>query len=262
MILGQLPNPKTMKTSYINPQQKLPFLVEPIDQKHSKEDLLQWMKANAELVKKHFYEDGALLFRGFDINTPKDFEDLALQVDPGLKNDYYGTSPRNIVKNTTYIYTASELPGYYPIMQHCEMSYVPQPPISLFFFCHIEPEYPEVPDAFVDAHVAVGGAGSPGDEIAAVAGLYDVFGAVVVAAAVVVLPLEVAVCVGLDDPDILAAVVVGQIAVEGRGFAGGNKTAVAGGAHGAGLFVRGATITFVPFNAALRQGGGRPKQTQ
>jgi alpha-ketoglutarate-dependent taurine dioxygenase len=141
MILGQLPNPKTMKTSYINPQQKLPFLVEPIDQKHSKEDLLQWMKANAELVKKHFYEDGALLFRGFDIDTPKDFEDLALQVDPGLKNDYYGTSPRNIVKNTTYIYTASELPGYYPIMQHCEMSYVPQPPISLFFFCHIEPEY-------------------------------------------------------------------------------------------------------------------------
>ncbi len=26
-------------------------------------------------------------------------------------------------------------------MQHCEMSYVKQPPISLFFYCHVEPDY-------------------------------------------------------------------------------------------------------------------------
>lgn len=130
-----------MKQSYINAAQKLPLVIEPNDGDNSKGALLKWMKKEETFIKKHFYENGAILFRGFEINTPKDFEELALQVDPNLKNDYYGTSPRNIVKDTSYVFTASELPGHYPIMQHCEMSYVPQPPISLFFYCHVEPEY-------------------------------------------------------------------------------------------------------------------------
>jgi len=129
-----------MKESYFN-NQHLPLVIEPNGAGSSKQALLTWMQANKEHLMKKFYEDGALLFRGFDIDTPKDFEAIALQTDPRLKNDYYGTSPRNIVKDTNYIYTASELPGYYPIMQHCEMSYVTHPPISLFFYCHIEPDY-------------------------------------------------------------------------------------------------------------------------
>ena len=129
-----------MKESFLNSQQ-LPLIVEPNGSGRSKEELLAWMQQNKESLQQKFYKHGAILFRGFDIDTPKDFESGALQTDPRLKNDYYGTSPRNIVKDTTYIYTASELPGYYPIMQHCEMSYVPQPPISLFFYCHVQPDY-------------------------------------------------------------------------------------------------------------------------
>jgi alpha-ketoglutarate-dependent taurine dioxygenase len=129
-----------MKESYFN-EQHLPLVIEPNGSGKSKQELLGWMQSNKPDFMKKFYDSGAVLFRGFDIDTPKDFEAVALQTDPRLKNDYYGTSPRNIVKDTTYIYTASELPGYYPIMQHCEMSYVKQPPISLFFYCHIEPDY-------------------------------------------------------------------------------------------------------------------------
>lgn len=129
-----------MKESFLNNQQ-LPLIIEPNGSGKSKDALLAWMQQNKESLQQKFYKHGAILFRGFDIDTPKDFESIALQTDPRLKNDYYGTSPRNIVKDTTYIYTASELPGYYPIMQHCEMSYVPQPPISLFFYCHVQPDY-------------------------------------------------------------------------------------------------------------------------
>lgn len=129
-----------MKESFLD-DRKLPLVIEPNGNGKSKEELLAWMKANKQSFDKKFYENGAILFRGFDIDTPKDFEAIALQTDSRLKNDYYGTSPRNIVKGTTYVYTASELPGYYPIMQHCEMSYVKQPPISLFFYCHVEPDY-------------------------------------------------------------------------------------------------------------------------
>lgn len=129
-----------MKESFLD-SRGLPLVIEPNGSGKSKEELLNWMKANKERLDKSFYERGALLFRGFDIDTPKDFESVAYQTDPRLKNDYYGTSPRNIVKDTTYIYTASELPGHYPIMQHCEMSYVKHPPISLFFYCHVQPDY-------------------------------------------------------------------------------------------------------------------------
>ena len=129
-----------MKESYIN-EQKLPIIIEPNGSGKSKQELINWLSANKDAFKKQFYQSGAVLFRGFEIDTPVDFESVALTVEPGLVNDYYGTSPRNIVKGTNYIYTASELPGFYPIMQHCEMSYVKQPPVKLFFCCLAEPEF-------------------------------------------------------------------------------------------------------------------------
>jgi alpha-ketoglutarate-dependent taurine dioxygenase len=128
-----------MQTQTLNSQQ-LPLVIEPNGSK-TKVSLTEWIKQNRAEFDKQFYHHGAILFRGFDIDTAKDFEDVALAVDTGLKNDYLGTSPRNIVKDTNYIFTASELPNYYPIMQHCEMSYVKQPPIKLFFYCHVEPQY-------------------------------------------------------------------------------------------------------------------------
>ena len=47
--------------------------------------------------------------------------------------DYLGTSPRDAL--TPYVFSASELPGYYPIAQHCEMRFLKKPPRRLFFCC-------------------------------------------------------------------------------------------------------------------------------
>jgi hypothetical protein len=129
-----------MKESFINEQQ-LPLIIEPNGSGSSKAELLRWISQNRESMNEKFIRHGAILFRGFDMDTPNDFEDLAVSVDPRLEKDYYGTSPRNLVKGTKYVFTASELPGYYPLMQHCEMSYAQHPPITIFFYCHVEPEY-------------------------------------------------------------------------------------------------------------------------
>jgi len=88
-------------------------------------------------IKKAVLAEGAVLLRGFSINTPEQFERVALALEPNLQNNYAGTSPRNI--RTKFVHTASELPAHYPIMQHCEMSFLPTAPRFLFFYCHVPP---------------------------------------------------------------------------------------------------------------------------
>lgn len=129
-----------MKKSFFDEKQ-LPLVLEPENGDKSLSTVVKWVNENRQEFDQAFYTNGAVLFRGFDINTPADFEKLALSIDPGLRNDYLGTSPRDRVAGTEYIFSASELPPFYPIMQHCEMSYVDNPPIRLFFYCHIEPPY-------------------------------------------------------------------------------------------------------------------------
>jgi alpha-ketoglutarate-dependent taurine dioxygenase len=129
-----------MKTSFFNTHQ-LPLVVEPNGSGNTKADLEKYIIENQKELEDAFYKNGAVLFRGFALDTPKDFEDIALRVDNRMEGGYYGTSPRNPVAGTKFVYTASELPGYYPIAQHCEMSYVKHPPVTLFFYCHVEPPY-------------------------------------------------------------------------------------------------------------------------
>jgi len=105
---------------------------------HSKQFLLDYIQSNKEAIDTRLTKNGAMLFRGFDIHTAEDFEQVALHIDSELKNNYLGTSPRNSISK--YTFSASELPDFYPIMQHCEMSFLRFPPRKLFFFCQTAPE--------------------------------------------------------------------------------------------------------------------------
>lgn len=80
---------------------------------------------------------GAALLRGFGLRTPAEFEAAARAVEPELKNEYLGTSPRDAL--TSHVFSASELPPYYPIPQHCEMTFVKSPPRRLMFGCLVAP---------------------------------------------------------------------------------------------------------------------------
>lgn len=104
----------------------------------SKDALLTRIASEKNELKQELLKNGAIMFRGYDIRTPEDFEVVALAMEPGLQNNYAGTSPRN--SRTKFVHSASELPGHYPIMQHCEMSFLPTAPRYLFFFCYVEPK--------------------------------------------------------------------------------------------------------------------------
>lgn len=125
-----------VKTSLINGQPQ-PLLIEPGTSDHSLAGLAQWLNANQATVKSWMQKHGAVLLRGFDINSAQDFEDTAKLINPNLESDYLGTSPRNAI--TKHVHSASELPDYYPIMQHCEMSFLHNPPSNLFFYCYTAP---------------------------------------------------------------------------------------------------------------------------
>ncbi|MFN8295967.1 MAG: TauD/TfdA family dioxygenase [Chitinophagales bacterium] len=128
-----------MNLTYFSESTKLPLVVSPENGDSSRQNLIQWIIENKPTVEEKLTESGAVLFSGFDIKTPEDFESIAKAVDNDLKDDYMGTSPRD--KKSGFVFSASELPGHYPIMQHCEMSFLPSAPRRLFFYCHIEPEY-------------------------------------------------------------------------------------------------------------------------
>ncbi len=128
-----------MNLTYFSENEKLPFLVTPEKDEQAKQHLLNWIESNHSMIDEKLTTSGAVLFRGFDIQTPQDFEDVAKSIDDDLKDDYMGTSPRD--KKSGFVFSASELPPHYPIMQHCEMSFLPSAPRRLFFYCHIEPEY-------------------------------------------------------------------------------------------------------------------------
>lgn len=108
----------------------LPLCIEPITDT-SVDNLCQWLADSAPSVRAALHEHGAIRFRGFDVDAPQALEKIARAISPELKNDYLGTSPRDAV--TDYVFHASELPGFYPIPQHCEMSFCAHPPRWLFF---------------------------------------------------------------------------------------------------------------------------------
>ena len=114
----------------------VPLVVEP-RRDTSLDGLVSWIADEREVLAGYERTHGAVLFRGFDVTSPEDFERVALAVRPDLKNDYLGTSPRDAV--TTYVFSASELPPFYPIPQHCEMSFTANPPERLFFYCDVAP---------------------------------------------------------------------------------------------------------------------------
>jgi alpha-ketoglutarate-dependent taurine dioxygenase len=113
------------------------LLIIQAEEKLSKAALKEYILSNKEELQRLLVKHGALLFRNFDIQSAQDFEDIAHEIDDELKNNYLGTSPRNSINK--YTFSASELPHFYPIPQHCEMSFLKFPPRKLFFYCHVAP---------------------------------------------------------------------------------------------------------------------------
>jgi len=85
------------------------------------------------------HRHGAILFRDFAIGGPEDFARLAERHFGGPAAPYVGgTSPRRAVAGN--IYESTRFPHRLRLPQHNEMSYLPDPPREILFFCETPPE--------------------------------------------------------------------------------------------------------------------------
>jgi alpha-ketoglutarate-dependent taurine dioxygenase len=97
--------------------------------------LIFWCQENRSWLDRALLDYGAILIRGFDVNTAADMEQAVKAYQLALNDTYRGTSPRKRMENTDFIFSAAEVPTNYPIGQHLEMSFLEAPPAQLYFGC-------------------------------------------------------------------------------------------------------------------------------
>ena len=96
-----------IKTGLLDPERRVPFVVEyESDNGRTESGLLtSWYKDNTDFIEQKLIEHGAILFRGFDINTPATFARLTRSIAPGLADCLDDNGPRT--KITSGIYTST-----------------------------------------------------------------------------------------------------------------------------------------------------------
>jgi hypothetical protein len=94
-----------------------------------------WVHENRAKLIDQAAQHGAILFRGFPLATPQDFDAFVSAID--LTNFAYDQSLSNAVRvnKTPRVFTANEAPPSVTIFLHHEMAQTPIYPSRLFFFC-------------------------------------------------------------------------------------------------------------------------------
>lgn len=94
-----------------------------------------WLSEEGEALKALLIRHGAILLRGFPLDSAEAFEDH-LNHSPFENMPYVGgAAPRNQVASR--IVTANEAPASEKIPFHHEMAQTPNPPGYIFFYCDI-----------------------------------------------------------------------------------------------------------------------------
>lgn len=98
-------------------------------------DVEAWVVRRRDELLAQAAEHGAILFRGFPLATPQDFD--AFVAAFALENFPYEESLSNAVRivKTPRVFTANEAPPNVNIYFHHEMAQTPIYPSRLFFFC-------------------------------------------------------------------------------------------------------------------------------
>ena len=94
-----------------------------------------WIRQNRDSLNEKAAEHGAVLFRGFPLQTDQDLDRFIAAFD--LPNFTYEDSLSNAVRTnrTERVFTANEAPPHVNICLHHEMAQTPIYPSRLFFFC-------------------------------------------------------------------------------------------------------------------------------
>lgn len=107
----------------------LPLVIEPAT---SATDLIAWAEDNRSTIDASLLRYGGILFRGFNLCTPEQFESFITTVSGNLLDYSYRSTPRTLVSGK--IYTSTEYPAQRSIPLHNENSYARDWPMKIFFF--------------------------------------------------------------------------------------------------------------------------------
>ncbi len=118
-----------VSASPLDPGQSLPLLIKPAI---GPVDLAEWARANRELIENYLLKHGAILFRGFGLNSVADFERVCSAICPELFAEY-GDLPREGVSDK--VYQSTPYPPDMTILFHNESSHLPSWPRKQFFMC-------------------------------------------------------------------------------------------------------------------------------
>ena len=96
-------------------------------------DLVGWAQRHRETLRSRLVENGAILFRGFQLSGAEGFEEFIRVIGGPLLDYKYGSTPRSHVSGG--IYTSTEYPAHQEIPLHNEMSYSRDWPLKIWFLC-------------------------------------------------------------------------------------------------------------------------------
>lgn len=122
-----------VRTSYLD-DSRAPLVVQPAQ---TDVDLVTWAKEHHDVIEPELAHHGALLFRGFDINSVQRFEEFVAATSKGALPYSERSSPRSKVSGN--IYTSTDYPATETIFLHNEQSYNLQFPLKIYFFCLTQP---------------------------------------------------------------------------------------------------------------------------
>ena len=100
--------------------------------------LADWVGGNGDVLNKHLYRVGALLIRGFQVESAQNFRQLCKSITPDLRNYRGGDSPRSGVCDK--VYTSTEYDSRLEVLLHNELSYAGWSPSQVYFGCIIPSE--------------------------------------------------------------------------------------------------------------------------
>ncbi|MGH2510216.1 MAG: TauD/TfdA family dioxygenase, partial [Ktedonobacteraceae bacterium] len=118
-----------IKSAYLAADQFLPLVICPALEGVN---LLSWAANEREYIRKELAKHGAILFRGFNMDSPELFEQFAQIISSELF-EHYGDLPHEVV--SARVYSSTPYPADKTILFHNEGSHQYQWPMKIWFYC-------------------------------------------------------------------------------------------------------------------------------
>lgn len=120
-----------VRSSFLAPAREFPLVLEAAG---SDLDAVVWARDQREFIETALRRHGAILFRNFGLQTPREFEAFAEALEPRLHGTYGDLPKKEGGRNT---YRSTPYPERQMILYHNESSHMDRWPGKQWFFCEV-----------------------------------------------------------------------------------------------------------------------------